>query len=363
MAKISIIVPIYNVEQYLDKCLKSLIAQTYKDIEIICVDDCSTDASLKIAKSYAKKDSRIKIIKHKKNSGISKTRNTGIKNSNAPYLMFCDPDDWYELEMCEKMLNAIKNNNADMAICGVNIIYEVDSNLKKSDIKSFNIRDEVLTSSSIKLYNIHCGVPFKIFKRKIIKKNNIYFPEGLKYEDIFFSNVYYLFTKYIICMSDKLYNYRRRADSIMNTSFKGISNTSLDMIKIALRYFDYIKEHKLYEKQYNYFWSKLFIRCVRTSLTFAKQDKYKQEIFDLCQPFISENYNFNNTDKRTNKIIKNILYRQFMTYKKILGGLIYEYNDGIKHDFLLLKVLSLFKIKVSELDNKKKYYLLGIRMI
>lgn len=363
MAEISIIVPIYNVEQYLDKCLKSLIDQTYKDIEIICVDDCSTDASLKIAKSYAKKDSRIKIIKHKKNAGLSASRNTGIKNSNAPYLMFCDSDDWYELEMCEKMLNAIKNNNADMAICGVNVIYEVDNDLKKSD-KDFSLNHTGLINIDESfLLRYKPGVPFKILNREIIEKQDCYFPEGLKYEDLYMFNVYSLWAKKAYLLSDKLYNYRRRADSIMNTSFKGISNTSLDMIKIALRYFDYIKEHKLYEKQYNYFWSKLFIRCARTGLTFAKQDKYKQEIFDLCQPFISENYNFNNTDKRTNKIIKSILYRQFMTYKKILGGLIYEYNDGIKHDFLLLKVLSLFKIKVSELDNKKKYYLLGIRMI
>ncbi|EKP7814543.1 glycosyltransferase family 2 protein, partial [Campylobacter jejuni] len=104
MCKISVIIPIYNVEKYLDKCLKSVINQTYKNLDIILVDDGSIDNSLNIAKEYAKKDERIKIIHNEENLGTFAARNNGVKHSNGEYLMFLDPDDFLELEACEKLI-------------------------------------------------------------------------------------------------------------------------------------------------------------------------------------------------------------------------------------------------------------------
>ena len=361
MATISIIVPIYNVEKYIKQCIDSLTNQTYKDIEIICVDDRGTDNSIKIAKNLAKTDPRIKIIQHKKNSGLSASRNTGIKNSSAPYIMFCDSDDWYQPDMCEKMLNAIKHNNVDLAMCGVNVIYETNANLKKHD-KSFTLKENgVFNIDQNFLTTYKPGMPFKIFKRKIIQKYNLQFPEGLKYEDLYFFNVYCLRAKKIYLLTDKLYNYRRRPNSIMNKSFSGTTNASLDMVKIAINYFNYIKANNLYKKQFDYFWSKLFIRCVRTSLTFTKSNLFKDEIFNLCRQFIYDNYDFNNKNTETTQIIKSIVDKKFMTYQKRFGGLIYEYNDGIKHNYLLFKICSVFKSKITE-QNKKKYYILNIRI-
>ncbi len=361
MTTISIIVPIYNVEKYIKQCLDSLVNQTYKDLEIICIDDCGTDNSIKIAQSFAEKDSRIKIIKHKKNSGISTSRNTGIKNSSAPYLMFCDPDDWYEPEMCEKMLHAITNNKVDLAMCGINVIYETNKNLKKHD-KTFAIKKEGVFNIDNNFILTHKpGLPFKIFKRELIESYNCKFPDGLKYEDLYFFNVYCLWAKKIYLLKDKLYNYRRRPNSIMNKSFSGTTNASLDMIKIAIKYFDYIKANNLYKKQFDYFWSNLFIRCVRTSLTFAVKNEFKEEIFNLCKQFISENYDFNNKNKETNALINSIYHKQFMKKQKKLGGLIYEYNDGIKHNYLLFNVFSLLKRKITE-KNQKKYYIFNIRI-
>ena len=131
MVKVSIIVPVYNVEKYLSKCLESLINQTLKDIEIICVNDGSTDNSLSILKEYANKDSRIKII-DKQNEGVSVARNTGIEVATGEYLIFVDSDDYLVENACEKALNTIEHNNSDICIFGHYDL--VDEKLVKSSV-------------------------------------------------------------------------------------------------------------------------------------------------------------------------------------------------------------------------------------
>ncbi len=116
MPKISIIVPVYNVENYLKKCLDSIVNQTFKDIEIILINDGSTDNSLNICKEYAKKDHRIRLI-NKPNGGLSSARNVGIDLSTGEYLGFVDSDDWIALNMYEKLYNLCKIFNADISQC------------------------------------------------------------------------------------------------------------------------------------------------------------------------------------------------------------------------------------------------------
>ena len=116
MPEISIIIPNYNTEQYLPRCLNSLIGQTFKDIEIILIDDGSTDNSVKIMKEYAKQDNRIKVIEQP-NSGPARARNQGLENATGKYLMFCDSDDWYEPNMCEIMYYTIENKKTDVVCC------------------------------------------------------------------------------------------------------------------------------------------------------------------------------------------------------------------------------------------------------
>ena len=119
---ISIIVPIYNAKDTLERCLKSLISQSYKNIEIICIDDASTDASSLLLEAFATKDKRIKIIKNKENKGIAYSRNIGLKAALGEYIMWCDSDDWYEKDMCKEMYLAITENNADLVNCSQNVI-------------------------------------------------------------------------------------------------------------------------------------------------------------------------------------------------------------------------------------------------
>ena len=114
--EISIIVPIYNVEEYLCKCLDSIVNQTYTDYELILIDDGSTDDSGKIADEYSSKDDRITVI-HKKNSGVSDARNRGLENASGKYICFIDADDWIEVSYLEELLLLAKSNDADIAMC------------------------------------------------------------------------------------------------------------------------------------------------------------------------------------------------------------------------------------------------------
>lgn len=134
---ISIIVPVYKVENYLSKCLDSMICQTYKNIEIILVDDGSPDNSGKICDDYAKKDSRIKVI-HKENGGLSDARNAGLKIATGKYIGFVDSDDYISVEMYEKLYNQAKKEDADIACCNYYRV-KMEKNLIKEllEIKRF----------------------------------------------------------------------------------------------------------------------------------------------------------------------------------------------------------------------------------
>ena len=189
---ISIIIPIYNVENYIGECLTSVINQTYKNLEIICIDDCGSDNSVNITESFMKKDSRIKLIKHSENMGLPQARNTGIKNSNGKYLFFLDSDDYIKSDIIEKMYNNALDTNADIVISNFEAFCEnidgkkliekvnksrfVKKNLKilKTDI--FNFEKVFITTP--------CLSWGKLFKTSFIKDNTIrYINQKVMYED------------------------------------------------------------------------------------------------------------------------------------------------------------------------------------
>ena len=175
MADISIIVPIYNAEKYLNKCIDSLVNQTKKELEFILINDGSTDSSEDIIKSY--KDKRIKYFKNK-NQGIGKTRNFGIDKATGKYLMFLDSDDYLDINACEKLYNKAIKEKSDLVVFD---FYRVEETLKEVTINNFK-------SSSLKenpnlLLDINLGPCNKLIKRELIDKNNTRFNEELKYED------------------------------------------------------------------------------------------------------------------------------------------------------------------------------------
>lgn len=212
LERVSIIVPIYNVDLYLEQCIKSLINQTYKNIEIILINDGSTDSSLDICNRFKDMDNRIIVI-NQLNFGVSVARNNGLKLSNGKYIMFVDADDFVENDYIEKMVLAIES--ADMAICSYKECYKnsiVDKSLNRDEI----IDNILAINKMFGRENFGGYLWNKIFKNEIIKKNNIQFQTNIYMcEDMLFVIKYLLKCKNVKLISNKLYNYRMRKSSMV----------------------------------------------------------------------------------------------------------------------------------------------------
>ena len=180
--KVSVIIPVYKVEKYLEKCIDSVINQSYSNLEIILVDDGSPDNCGKICDKYAKKDNRIRVI-HKTNGGLSDARNNGIKIATGNYIAFIDSDDYVTEDYIEYLLKLIIDNNSDISIV---MPYEVDENyivkkiFKREKIYNYNSNDALKTMLYQKKFETSAWG--KLFKKNVV--NGIYFPTGKIYEDI-----------------------------------------------------------------------------------------------------------------------------------------------------------------------------------
>ena len=178
MTDISIIVPIYNAEKYLSKCINSLINQTKKEIEIILINDGSTDRSEEIINNY--RDERIKYFKNE-NQGIGKTRNFGVEKATGKYLMFVDSDDYLKEDACEILFKKAEKEKLDLVICNY---YKVDEETDKKEIIEIKeFKNTKLKDNKELLLNVNLAPWNKLYKRDLIKKNKIKFVENLKYED------------------------------------------------------------------------------------------------------------------------------------------------------------------------------------
>lgn len=189
--KFSIIVPIYNAESTLTKCFESINKQTYKNIEIVLVDDGSTDKSLKMCKDFEKYDKRVKVI-HQKNNGISSARNSGIKNSNGEWIIFLDSDDMLESDACEILKDTIKEYNNKIEIINycfyktyLGKIKEIDNSTYFEMNKIYNNQQQIeyIKNEILNLKSNIASVWSKAYKSEFIKKNNIYFDEKLTFAE------------------------------------------------------------------------------------------------------------------------------------------------------------------------------------
>lgn len=211
---VSVIVPIYNVEKYIEKCIVSIINQTYKNIEIILVDDGSPDNCLEICEFWKNKDNRIKIIR-KENGGLSDARNYGLEYSKGSYIVFVDSDDYVEKNFIEIMYNEIKNNDADLAICNYYLNY-IDKQIQNT---YYNNKFAISSNDKYNyLYNGYNKVTIvawnKMYKRDIFK--NIRYPKGKLHEDEFIiCDILKATNKIVYILNPPLYHYIQRDDSIM----------------------------------------------------------------------------------------------------------------------------------------------------
>lgn len=215
---ISIVIPVYNVERYVERCIDSVRNQTYKNIEIIIVDDGSPDSSGEICDEIAKDDSRIQVI-HQKNAGLSGARNTGIAKSSGKYILFIDSDDWIESDFVFYLHYLITKYNADIAQCDFKYI---DENGKIYNSVT-NTQEEICCSSKDALQRIMAGNQFitsawgKIYKRKMF--DTLQYPVGKIFEDIPVTYEAFLRSNKIVYGNRALYNYLYNKSGISNAPF------------------------------------------------------------------------------------------------------------------------------------------------
>lgn len=285
---ISVIVPVYKVEKYLEKCIESVLKQTYTNLQIILVDDGSPDNCGKICDEYAKKDSRIEVI-HKANGGLSDARNVGISKAKGRYIGFVDSDDYIKEDMYEILLNLIKKYDADVSIC--NLYDVIDGNEcirnKENGIREYSRLDilkKVLLDKNIQSYAWN-----KLYEKELF--DEIKYPIGKKYEDI--GTTFYLFEKCnkIVVTSEPEYCYLKRADSLVNNVTE---STILDYTEIIIQRYIYIKQNiKELRKYNNYYLAKTLITAHNDienleNISEEMQQRYKK-LYELVLEIIKSN--------------------------------------------------------------------------
>jgi len=251
--RLSVIIPVYNVEKYLTECLDSVINQSFKDIEIICINDGSTDGSLRILEEYAQQDDRIIII-NQENQGQGVARNKGIDIASGKYIAFVDPDDYIDLDTFEFVNNKFKETNVDvvqfdLATCredgkpsGKQALSKrakrfLNYNLKNNQIFNWNYFNKK------DFTGLRLGTPDKIYSANLIKKHNIRFAPTRHGEDNIFSIGVLLFAQKILYINKYFYHYRARQDSSVNKPSDG-NYCVFDNVKLLKNFLD---ENNLYE--------------------------------------------------------------------------------------------------------------------
>ncbi|MBO5349928.1 MAG: glycosyltransferase family 2 protein [Clostridia bacterium] len=313
MAKVSIIVPIYNVEKYLKKCLESLINQTFKDIEIWAISDGSPDNSVSIIKEYEKKDSRVKCIE-KENGGYGSVLEYAIKNITTPYFLICDPDDWLREDAIEKLYNAAIENNLDFVRGS---FYNVYSNDMEEVYQDGCVYPHMFKPKSNKVYDYDTekflfmsdSPHSKLFKTELAK--NIEFPHKVSFTDGILYKLYVCKMKRSMFIDEPLSYYLMDREGNTVTDVKP---------KIADQHYtvfmSIMEQYKKYENKSNWFYYRNFLQCEFVNFELAKiKDKkvYKEKrklLYDMykeCRKYKNEIYECLKTELPKKKVVYKLL--------------------------------------------------------
>ncbi len=327
--KISVIVPVYNVEKYLSRCIDSVLQQTYKNFELILIDDGSTDNSSKICDIYAKADDRIKVL-HKKNEGVSVARNIGIDIAQGECIFFVDSDDWVS-ENCLHFLTSAMERNPVQLVAGSFQYRSIKckSHVLPETFWALNKNDNIL--------NLSC-VWNQLFLSKIIKENNLKFPLGMKYgEDTLFHREYLKHCEMIYTISDIGYYYNSlNANSASKKIYKGMTDWYLRLIDSyidLLNYFN-IRQEQVKEKVRIYI-KQNFLDYVHRIVEKYQRKEAKRKIREIIKSFqiYFEQYEVRDIDvelvyKQSKKNIRKIKLK--IPIKRLLSPILEKYRDGVK---------------------------------
>ncbi len=367
MAKISVIVPVYNVSMYIEQCLTSLMKQTFSDIEIIVVDDCGQDDSMDKVEKLAQKDKRIKIVRNKTNKGLAEARNIGLKYVKSEFVGFLDSDDWVCENFFEKLYKDINRYKADIAVSDVLYYRKEEYSLRRGWVSTWNFKSgkKIVKSAKDKQFNIYaCACWNKLYKTSLFKDYDIKFPKGLKIEDVPVTTITTMLAKKIVMVKDAILYYRQREDSIMAVGRS--DRTPFDIFNIYA-YTDSLVSSLIGNKllkTYQQIMDNFKIFNIYTWYTNIG-DEYKQEFYDMMKemfarinikhnPFISKE-----TKNVYNMVVKNKHKPEDITTCKLFNflllGQVLRYN-GYTNIYLCKSIL-LDKIVLSEKNSL--HYLFG----
>lgn len=316
MVKISIIVPVYNVEKYIDKCLKSLVNQTLKDIEIIVVNDGSPDNSQKIIDKYERKYSNVKSY-IKKNGGISSARNYGLKYAKGEYIAFVDSDDYVDVTMFEKLYNKAKKDSYDIVECNLHMVDD-NGNLIKDVYHT--LPNDINTEEELKKYmiNMYTSVWNKIYKKNLFD-NKIRFKKGVWFEDVEFLYRLIPFVKSIGFVNENLYYYVQREGSITKT-FDDRLYCYVDNWNGIVNFY---KEKGLYSKYYEEL-EYSYVRYLYASFIKQSSNYKDKKNFTKTVEMAMKNVKAYFPDYRKNKYFyKSIKGIYLLTFNKLFANIIF----------------------------------------
>ena len=311
MIKVSIIVPVYNAEKYIDKCLNSLVKQTLEDIEIIVVNDGSPDNSQKIIDKYVKKyPNKVKSY-IKENGGLGSARNFGLEYATGEYISFVDSDDWLDFNALEEMYNLAKKGKNDIVICDMVDHILLDDDKEKQIYHNCTKYDSV--------YKVTPSACNKMFKRKSV--GNLRFVKNLWYEDLNFTTKLFFSTDKVSTISKGFYHCNCGHISIMNNNN---SLKNLDIITIMDELIDYAKKNKKYDKNIISYliFDHILITTINRVAGHKNKDKKRviKELLNYCKDNISDykKQPFYNTISKNRKIIANLNYHGLWRISRLI---------------------------------------------
>ena len=315
MPKVSVIVPIYNVEKYLEKCINSLLSQTLEDIQIILVNDGSKDNSGNIAKEYEKNNKDRVIYVEKENGGLSDARNYGLKYATGDFIAFLDSDDYIEKNAYEKMYNKAIEENADYVEC--DFIWEFPNKIRVDKQYPYKNKKEMLSFVRVVAWN-------KLIKRQLIIDNNLEFPKGLRYEDVEFTYKLIPFINKFAYVDKPFIHYVQRKGSIANVQ----NERTAEIFTVLDNVIEFYKKNNINEKyrdelEYNY---ARYLLCSSLKRMCKIKDKTIREKL-LTESWERLNLNFPNWKENVilktvnigkNKYMRTVNKSTYKIYSKIL---------------------------------------------
>lgn len=300
MIKVSIIVPFYNVENYIEKCLQSLVNQTLEDIEILLVNDGSQDTSEAIAKQFAEKYPNKIIYLEKENGGLSDARNYAIPYAKGQYIAFLDSDDYVETNMYEEMYNKAQKEDLDYIEC--DFLWEYPDKTLESKGKQYSNKKEMFIHTRVVAWN-------KLIKREIVQNHHLEFPKGYRYEDVEFFYKLLPFIHHYGIVQKPLIHYVQRENSISNVQ----NARTKEIIDVLGHVIEYYKENNLfeeYQEEIEYTYARYILCSSMLRMVMIEDKKERKEIINMA--WKSLNTQFVNWKKNTylkNKGLKNLYMR------------------------------------------------------